>query len=132
MEADVAGLARDAVATLHAVETAVPNLYIADQCAVLETCDEDTIARLPTGDVLHDDVPDRRGIVAAALLARLIVEVDLKHGFTALPNADVAHVYAFYNTAPASIRLDAKHAFQGWRVHVAVVGKYVTATTANL
>ena len=132
MEADGAGLARDAVATLHAVETAVLDFHIADLRTVLETRDEDTIARTLAGDVLHDDVPDRGRVVATALLARFIVEVDLEHGLAALTDTDVAHVYAFDHAAPTCIRLDAQHAFQGRRIHLAVVGKDVATAATYL
>ena len=90
------------------------------------------VARLLAGDALHVHVPHRRQESSAALLTRLVVEVDFHHGLATLSYLYIFYIDVLHNAASARIGLDAQHAVKVGRIHHAVVGKHVLAAAANL
>ena len=90
-----------------------------------------TIFRFLTSDILHRDVANGGIETTTANLARFIVGVELEHSLTALPDGNVAHVDILNDATAARVGLDAKHAVQGRRVHLAVLSIDILTATAD-
>ena len=119
---------------VYAVEVAVLDGDVIDgigQLRVLVADNHHTVFRLLAGDILHRHVAHGGVESAAAHLARLVVGVDFQYGFLALPHGDVAHVDILDDAATARVGLDAQHAVERRRVHLAVLGIDILATAAD-
>ena len=88
-------------ALANAVEAAVLHVDVVDVVGVVKTVEQQAVLALVAGDVLHVDVADGGVEPAAAVLLRLVVEVDAHHGLTALANFNLAHVDVLYHAATA-------------------------------
>ena len=120
---------------IHTVELAVAHGDVVDgigQLGVVVAHNHDAVLRLLAGHVLHRHVAHLRIEAAAAHLAGLVVGVDLQHGLAALAHGDVAHVDVLNDAATTRVSLDAQHAVQVRRVHLAVFGIHVLAAARNL
>ncbi len=71
-------------------------------------------------------------MTALSRLVWLVNEVDTHYCLAALANLDVTHVDILVDTATASVCLDAQHAVEVWRVHLAVLCKDVLHAAADL
>ena len=131
VQRDVARLARDGVALSHSVEAAVAHGDVMHIGVLFQTNHLHSVFGLLAGDILHQHIPHRWVKSPAAHLVVLIVEVDFQHRLSALAHLDVAHEDILYHTSSARVRLDAQHTVQVGRVHRAVVGKHVAASSAD-
>ena len=91
-----------------------------------------TILRLLAGDILHRHVANGGVETTAANLFGLIIGIDLEYSFLTLAHGDIAHVDVLNDTTTAGVSLDAEHAVEVRRVHLAVLCKHILATAGNL
>ena len=111
---------------------AVLDVYVIHIAYGVESDDLNSVLAFLASNVLDVDITYCRRISSTALLLWLIVEIDLQHRFSTLAHFNISGVKIFYNTSSASIRLNADYAIQVWTVHLAVLGKHVTATARDL
>ena len=117
------------------VELAVANgdvVHRISQLRVFVAHNHDAVLRLLAGDVLHGDVAYGGIESTTANLAWLVVSIDFQHRLATLTDGDVAHVDVLDDAATARVGLDAQHTVQRGRVHLAVLGIDILATTGNL
>ena len=120
----VDGLVIDAVeaAVLH-----VDVVHRVGQFLVLIAHNHHAVFRLLAGDVLHVHVLNGGIEATAAHFLRLIVGVDFQHGLLALSHFHVPEIDVLDDAAAARVGLDAQHAVQVRRVHLAIFYKHVLA-----
>ena len=112
VEADVAPLTRQFVTLGHTVELAIFHVDVIHLAGIGHADHQYTVARLLAGYVLHPYVTYCGVESSAAYLARLIVGIDLQHGFLTLSNSDVAHVDVLDDAAATGVGFYAKHTVQ--------------------
>ena len=112
----------------HTVELAVLHMDVVDVVGVVQSVEQDAILALLAGHLLHVHVPHRGVESAAAHLLRVVVQVDAHHRLTAFAHLHFPHVDVLYHAATARVALDAQHAVQVGRVHLAVLHVHVAAS----
>ena len=107
VEGDVACLARDGIALLHAIEAAIANGDVMHVCIFVKTDNLNAILGLLAGHVLHQHITNSGIVASTADFIVLVVKVDLQHRLATLSHLNVFHVDVFDDASTTGVRLDA-------------------------
>ena len=120
------------ISTLDTRPVTILHIDIVDVAAVVQAIEHYGILALLTDDVTQVDIAYDGIVSTLGNLARIVVEVDTKHGFAAATNIDVAYI-DILNDAPTCRRcLDTNYSIEIGRIHLAILHPKILVTTGNL